>query len=320
MESVPHDQELIDALKDHLDSPEDGKEDDPNNWESVTTHSDNNQPDIELPEPNLNIDSDNRPSTNEMTQGDFQPPEILSNEAIETISPEDLHPDNMDLSSVWRSVEIMVERKQFKDALAALTRFYNDPNLNSKEEEKLHGWLDALAGKVIYSMEHLMVGSPHVVRPNESIVDIASQWKVTPQLVYNVNKTLIQNPSNLEPGTKLKSIRGPFHAEVNLSDSVLTVFVDNLYAGRFSVMVDRNSNMEPGRYSITGKSANLQDANRQNGSNQEPAAYWMGMEGGFCMQAATETAGLQKNCIGLRPGDAADLFSIFTENSKIFIR
>ncbi len=98
--------------------------------------------------------------------------------------------------------------------------------------------LDALAGKVIYSDEHHLVPRPYVVGANESLVDIAGKWHVPAQLIYNVHQKALANPiTDIQPGTQLKMIPGPFHAEVDLQSKVMTMFLGDLYAGRFPIRV-----------------------------------------------------------------------------------
>ena len=174
------------------------------------------------------------------------------------------------------------------------------------------GWLDALAGKVIYSAEH-NYEKPYLVQANESIDDIATRWNVTSQLVYNINRSNIKNPSALAAGTELKMVEGPFHAVIDLTKKVMTVFVKNLYAGRFKVQVDENSNIQPGQYGVAQKVANGKTL------DNKLAAHMITLENGVCILASPES-GLNPSCIGLKPKDAADLFTIFTEKSQFFIK
>ena len=281
LESTPDDQELIDALKDHLDVEIETDEVAPQSMEAEQPVR------VQLPE-------------SETATAEFE-------------EPVSTRPD-IDISEAWIEVEQLVKEKQFRPALALLTQFYHHPSLTALQTQKLHAWLDALAGKVIYSMEHHLV-EPHITQPGDSIVDIADQWKVTPQLIYNINRGSIPNPAELTPNTELKAVTGPFHAEVNTKKKLLTVFVDKLYAGRFPIEVTHLNDFKPANYRMTSKSN--QPAITRNG---EPGAYWMGIEGGYCLHAMNEGEPVNRKCVGLSQKDAADLFSIFTEQSQIIIR
>ena len=80
--------------------------------------------------------------------------------------------------------------------------------------------LDQVAGTVVYSTQHLLE-PPYEVQP-------ASGWKTSPssysvpwQLLAKING--IDDPNSLRPGERLKVVRGPFNAVVNLQKRELTL-------------------------------------------------------------------------------------------------
>ena len=160
----------------------------------------------------------------------------------------------LDFNAAWPKVDQLVEAGEFHDALKLLSRFYRDDQLSGPQRQRLLGWLDALAGKVIFSNEHHLASQPYVVRSNESLTDIANQWNVPAQLIYNVNRNSVSNPAMVEPGTELKIIPGPFSAEINLSAKVMTLFLGDLYAGRFPIKVGISGAPRPGDFKIIVKS------------------------------------------------------------------
>ena len=327
---VPHDNELIEALKDHLGDPDEEfgssmKSDEfdttprSNMASTFAPRGDRVQPESTQPRPEVN-DFNAGSELDSMPKTELQPP--ATTELAESTEREPVDLGQLDVSAVWSHVERMVEKGRMRKALQTLTRYYNDDSLTSTQQQKLHGWLDALASKVIYSTENHFAKA-HVVQPNETILDLAKRWHVTPQLIYRVNEKVIRNPSNMTPGIELKVLRGPFHAEVNVTNKVLTVFVGDLYAGRFAVDVDSTSKMAAGRYGVTAKSTNVQsmlNGSQPNSDNQH-GPYWIGLEKGYCLHASVHRTGdAHKNCIGLSLKDAEDLFSIFSEESLIFIK
>ena len=307
MEPKPHDHELIEALKDHLGSDEDEIESDSFNPEpqgemtSVTTR------------PTQPVEKTGRKTGSFDDSVDEFEPEAPSFEAA---GPESNVGSANNLDEVWSSVEELAQQQEFRAALGALTQYYNDSSLSSEQHDKLLRWLDALAGKVIYSTEHHLSTQPYIVQPDESIVEIAKNWNVTPQLVYNVNESLISDPNQLEPGTELKAISGPFHAEVDIARRTLTVFVDELYAGRFPVTISSDTDFQSGRYGVIAKA---ESAEATGAIGRGP--FWIGLEQGLSLHAISDsTDSLQPQCIGLSSKDAADLFSILTKESQIFVK
>lgn len=301
--NIERDQELIDALKEQLES----------NDESDSLQSESQ------PTPKGEMVSATVPDAAALSPLPGKQPAANSFAPLSSTSqptpPTNASPLNKPvttdpMSAVWSSVESMTRAGQFRSALETLTPKFGDPDLSEDERERLMSWLDALAAKVIYSVEHNM-RKPYIVKANESLEDIAKRWKVTSQLVYNINKSNIANPDELAAGTELKMVQGPFHAEIDLSKKVMTLFVDDLYAGQFAVQVDDKPTIEPGQYGVQQKSSQ--------GSNGQSAAYLIALNNGVCIQASSE-ADSSPSCIGLKPKDAADLFIIFTEQSQFFIK
>ncbi len=110
--------------------------------------------------------------------------------------------------------------------------------------------LDPLAGRVIYSREHL-VAPPYMVRRNETLADIAQQYNVPMELLQKING--IETPNVLVPGTELKVVTGPFRAEVNLPAQELTLFLNGLYAGRFPITIGRDPAPVVGDFKVREK-------------------------------------------------------------------
>ena len=75
------------------------------------------------------------------------------------------------IQSAWDQVEKLVEAERFKTALQVLSQYYRDPNLPGPQRQRLMAWLDALAGKVIFSDEDHLESAPYTVG-NLSLIHI----------------------------------------------------------------------------------------------------------------------------------------------------
>lgn len=236
-------------------------------------------------------------------------------------------PGSLSFREVWPVVDQLVKSEDYRLALEHLTHFYHDTRLTGPQRQRLLGWLDALAGKVIFSDEHHLAGQPYEVKPNESLADIGTSWQVPSQLVYNVNQRAIPNPAILEPGAKLKQIPGPFHAEIDLEGKVMTLFLGKLYAGRFPVRVGISGEPKPGSFKVILKSEQGHTWRDSNGNDYPPGSpengygpNWLGLTGSLCIHAVDETASDgHHGCIGLTEKDAKDVFAIMAENSEVTI-
>ena len=236
--------------------------------------------------------------------------------------------DIQDFNTAFGQAEQFIEAAEFRAALELLSGFYRNNELSGPQRQRLLPTLDALAGKVIYSDEHHLAGQPYVVGTNESLVDIAAKWKVPAQLIYNVHQKTLKNPlTDIQPGTELKRIPGPFQAEVDLQTKVLTLFLGDLYAGRFPIRVGISGAPQPGKYSVVLKSESGHTWRDSKGMDYPPGSpqngygpNWIGLTGSLCIhEVSDEVTDGHHGCIGLSANDARDVFAILAEESEMTI-
>ncbi|MFN5322979.1 MAG: LysM peptidoglycan-binding domain-containing protein [Planctomycetota bacterium] len=163
------------------------------------------------------------------------------------------------LESSLQTARQFVAAGQMRQALAELSSQLLNPELEMPDQTTLYKWLDSLAGKVIYSGEHHLVTQPHIVQPNETLTSLAEAWRVPPELIYNLNRERIANPFELAAGTELKKVSGPFRAELDVNRQLLTLYLDELYAGRFRC-VSLSANLPAGVWKIENKVENKHPA------------------------------------------------------------
>ena len=162
---------------------------------------------------------------------------------------------------------------------------------------------------------------------NESLVDIGERWRVPGQLIYNINRNKIPNPAVVPPGTQLKMVQGPFNVEINSKQIVMTLFLDDLYAGRFPIRMGISGSPKPGIYQVLVKSAEGHNWRDAEGNDYPPGTPengygpdWIGLSGKLCIHAVGDsvTDG-HRGCIGLSAKDAKDVFAILTVGSSVKI-
>ena len=233
-------------------------------------------------------------------------------------------PSSAGIVNAFRTADRQYAEDQRKQALSTLSIFYNTPNLTGQERAGLLARLDPLAREVIYSKQHLLE-KPYRVGQQESLVDIATKHEVPWQLLANINQ--IDDPMTLLPGTELKVVAGPFRAEVKLSDQELTLFLGDLYAGRFPIAVGSDPAPKPGTFTVQDKQTDHTYYNRSGtpvlpGSEHNPyGSVWMDLGGQLCIHGSPDanqptTAG----CISLADHFATDLYGILSQGSVVTIR
>lgn len=228
--------------------------------------------------------------------------------------------------ALWSKVDQLVEQDNYFKALEELSLHYASDDIKGPQRQKLQAWLDALAGKVIYSTEHHIAGRPYVVRQGDTLDSLATQLKVPAEVIYNINRAKFVG-TDVSPGMELKIVKGPFHAEVDMKSQQMTLFVGNLYAGRFPVTVGVSGNPSGGKYNVVVKSQNgytWRDASGKDHPAGSPengyGPYWIGLSNSLCVHAIRPgTTNGHPGCIGLKENDAKDVFGILSKDSQIRI-
>lgn len=226
----------------------------------------------------------------------------------------------------WERARVLIEEGKLRDALKTLSVYYNSPDLSIEDHRKLLGLLDPLAGKVIYSTEHLVL-APHAVGRSETLADVAQRYQVPPMLLQNING--IKDPNVLVVGTELKVVPGPFRADVDLTRRELTLFLDELYAGRFPISVGQDPVPREGEYQVREKQTDriyysadglvFPPEHKLNPYGN----IWIDLGHEVCIHGApesTERGVLAAGCISLSPLDAHDVYAILSQGSKVTIR
>ncbi len=217
----------------------------------------------------------------------------------------------------------LIAQGKYHVALAKLSIFYKSPDLTAEQQRELIDLLDPLAGRVIYSRENLVV-QPYKVGRSETLMEIAKKYDVPYQLLQKING--IENPSVLLPGSQLKVVPGPFRAEVDLKTHELTVFLDQLYAGRFPITLGADPPPLEGDFQVRDKRSDKtyfsMDGRTIPATN--PAnpfgGVWLDLGREVCIHGSPKGgADARRGCISLSPHDAHDVYSILSVGSKIRI-
>jgi LysM repeat protein len=213
-----------------------------------------------------------------------------------------------------------------KGALVALTEYYNSPELPSSEYSDLLEILDALAREVIYSKRHLVLPA-YVATVGETVGSVAAKHNLTPELVANINQ--LGSSNVLIQDQQLKVLEGPFRGEVDLTRGELTLFLKDMYAGRFPISVGSDPAPKSGHYEVADKRRDRSYYGAENkviNANDPQNPYggiWIDLGHDLCIHGTAEmvTTDMKSvGCISLSPIDAADVFIMLTRGSQIDIR
>ncbi len=213
-----------------------------------------------------------------------------------------------------------------KGALVALSAYYSSPELPHTEHSDLLEILDALAREVIYSQRHL-VAPAYVATAGETIASVAAKHHVTAELLSSINH--LQDANVLIQDQQIKVIEGPMRGEVDLTRSELTVFLKDMYAGRFPITIGEDPAPRTGHFEVADKrrDRNYYGAGgkliRADDPQNPYGGFWIDLGLDMCIHGSAEMATTElksAGCISLSPIDAADIYNMLTLGSQIDIR
>jgi lipoprotein-anchoring transpeptidase ErfK/SrfK len=213
-------------------------------------------------------------------------------------------------------------RGQLKEALATLSVFHNAKELTNEQRKDLLDILDALAGEVVYSREHFLEIA-YVAAKGETMEQVAKRYQVPAEILARINAVEPNMP--LSEGAKIKVVPGPFRAEVDLQRNELTLFVRDLYAGRYPISTGSDPQPKPGDYQVIDKQ---RDRNYYGAgapiAGTDPrnpyGGYWIDLGQELCIHGTAENSSGNQGCISLAPMDASDVFGMLARGSQITIR
>ena len=208
-----------------------------------------------------------------------------------------------------RTALTLLNQGQLVESLKELSRWYGSPVVSSDEEPRLVELLSQLAGTVIYSRDPWL-GPPYQVRAGDSLETIAQQYQVPWQLLAKING--IQNPNALIPGERLKIIRGPFQAQLNVRQGWLALFVDGLYAGRFRVESSAPLAKPDGAYPVAKFSTD------PSGGTSSGAPY-ISLGGDLHLRVPNDALPPGVTAVRISQQDMGDVFDMLSERSQVTI-
>ncbi len=272
-----------------------------------------------------NLVSTSIPETERQPLGIAQGEDDAPTSKLDQPVPVSMSPTSRSFENAKKLAFEQIGQGKLKEALATLSMFYNSPELSTSQFYELLDILDPLAAEVIYSRRHLL-DIPHEVAPGETMEQISRMYDVPTDILNRINA--IQEGRNPPVGTKLKIIPGPFRAEIELKKGELTLFVGELYAGRFPIAIGQDPAPREGVFQVVDKQTNRNYYGKGGvqisaaAPNNPYGGYWIDLGQDLCIHGspASPNTTPAQGCIGLSPQDARDVFGMLSRGSQVQIR
>ena len=148
----------------------------------------------------------------------------------------------------------LLAQDQVTDAYQQLSRMYFYDEMTTDERQYVAKRLDQLAGGVLFSRRHHILEPPYLVKEGDTVESIATQYKITPELLRKLNA--VPGGENVAVGTQLKVLRGPLDAKIYPGYHEMVILMRGNYACRFPISVGSGYAGQEGGFTVQEKDMN----------------------------------------------------------------
>ena len=126
--------------------------------------------------------------------------------------------------------------------------YWNHKEIRPQIQDKL----DANARTIFFQSQPHFV-EPYVIQSGERLEVVAKKYQISWEYLAKLNRT---EPRRIQVGQKLKVVKGPFGAVVDLGDFNLTVHLQGYYVKRYPVCTGKDGASPIGKFSVLNKVEN----------------------------------------------------------------
>ena len=166
----------------------------------------------------------------------------------------------------------------------------------------------------------------YVVQPGDALQNIAKEYDVSWEYLAKLNRT---DPKKIRPGQKLKVIRGPFAAVVDLSDMELTIHSHGHFVHAFPIGIGKDNSTPMGTFKVQEKQRDPTYYGPAGViANDDPknplGEYWLDLGDNYGIHGTIDESLIGKaesnGCIRMKNRDIADVYDLLTSDSEVLIR
>lgn len=168
---------------------------------------------------------------------------------------------------------------------------------------------------------------PYVIQDGERLEVIAKKYQLSWEYLAKLNRT---EPRRIQIGQKLKVVKGPFGAVVDLKDFALTVHLQGYYVKRYSVGIGKDGSSPIGKFAVLNKVENpaYTAPNGKVIPGDDPAnplgERWIDLGESYGIHGTIDPDSIGKaesrGCIRLRDSDIIEVYDFLVKGSEVSIR
>ena len=228
-----------------------------------------------------------------------------------------------DVRTLLREVDGLLESGKDVAAHRQLSQIYwKHPNARPHIQKKIE-----VTARLIYFSPQPHYMEPYVIQPGDQLRTIARLYRITWPYLAKMNRI---DPRRIRAGQKLKVIKGPFAAFIDLSDHELIIHAHGYYVKKYSVGIGKDGSSPVGRLRVVNKVTNPQYTDPQgrvidaDDPNNPLGEHWIDIGDGFGIHGTINPDSIGGNhsrgCIRLLNTDVAEVYDFLDFDSEVIIR
>ena len=202
------------------------------------------------------------------------------------------------------------------------TLYWNNPELKSTILERIEK-----NAQTIYFTPQPHFLEPYEIQSGDYLQRVAPKYGLNWEYLAALNRV---DPRRIRAGQKLKVIKGPFSAFVDLSDFELTVHCHGFFVKRYQIGTGRNSSTPVGKFAVLDRISTPQytDPNGkviEGGHPTNPlGTHWIDLGDSYGIHGTIEPDSIGKSesagCVRMRNEDVVEVYNFLVKGSEVVIR
>lgn len=271
---------------------------------------------LALPDPAPTASAASQPPASGVQPAQFEQP-------APTAKPVASPPDDPGVAATLIKVDAHLAREEWLAAHKELSRLYW---AYPEQREEFIDRINQTAQAIFFSPQPHFV-EPHVITAGDRLQTVASKYKLTWEYLAQLNQI---DPKRIRDGQRLKVIRGPFAAVVELADYSMTVHLQGYFVKRYAVGVGKDGASPIGKHAVLNKVVNPQYTAPDGKvlSGDDPAnplgERWIDLGHSYGIHGTIEPDSIgraaSRGCIRLGNEDVIEVYNFLVNASEVVIR
>ncbi|WP_298861261.1 L,D-transpeptidase family protein [uncultured Gimesia sp.] len=220
------------------------------------------------------------------------------------------------------AIDQLIQQGKILDAHKQLSKIYwKQPQLYPVIKSRIEE-----TARIIYFTPQPHFMTPHEIEPGDQLRKVATHYKITWEYLAKLNQI---DPKKIRPGQKLKVIKGPFFAFVDLSEFTLTIHSHGYFVKRYAIGIGKDHSTPTGKFQVKDKLVDPiyygQDGVIANDDPENPLGErWIDIGDSYGIHGTIDPASIgkaeSKGCVRMHNEDVAEVYDLLGLDSEVVIR